>query len=164
MIKSRCTYLCNLKLLLIVSVVLGHSLEQINAQESMVYRLIYLFHKSRTGAHRGDSLCVDPGDNCAGRAAGRVFVHEADSAFLAFVVSAFALSLGADGSGNPPLAGEAHLRRCFAAFDFDGMFPALRCAAPREVPVPFPDGLFLSLCDAGHFVPGEAAGGAYGQG
>lgn len=44
MIKSRCTYLCNLKLLLIVSVVLGHSLEQINAQESMVYRIIYLFH------------------------------------------------------------------------------------------------------------------------
>lgn len=44
MIKSRCTYLCNLKLLLIVLVVLGHSLEQINAQDSMIYRIIYLFH------------------------------------------------------------------------------------------------------------------------
>lgn len=44
MIKSRCAYLCNLKLLLIVLVVLGHSLEQINAQDSMIYRLIYLFH------------------------------------------------------------------------------------------------------------------------
>ena len=44
MIKNRCTYLCNLKLLLIVLVVLGHSLEQINAQDSMIYRIIYLFH------------------------------------------------------------------------------------------------------------------------
>lgn len=44
MIKNRCTYLCNLKLLLIVLVVLGHSLEQIHAQDSMVYRIIYLFH------------------------------------------------------------------------------------------------------------------------
>lgn len=44
MIKNRCTYLCNLKLLLIVLVVLGHSLEQINAQGSMIYRIIYLFH------------------------------------------------------------------------------------------------------------------------
>ncbi len=44
MIKSRCTYLCNLKLLLIVLVVLGHSLEQTGAQDSAVYRLIYLFH------------------------------------------------------------------------------------------------------------------------
>ena len=44
MIKNRCTYLCNLKLLLIVLVVLGHSLEQIQAQGSIVYRIIYLFH------------------------------------------------------------------------------------------------------------------------
>lgn len=44
MIKSRCTYLCNVKLVLIVLVVLGHSLEQVGAQESILYRIIYLFH------------------------------------------------------------------------------------------------------------------------
>lgn len=44
MIKSRAAYLCNLKLLLIVLVVLGHSLEQVGAQGSLLYQTIYLFH------------------------------------------------------------------------------------------------------------------------
>lgn len=44
MIKSRSPYLCNLKLALIVLVVLGHSLEQIGGQNTLLYRFIYLFH------------------------------------------------------------------------------------------------------------------------
>ncbi|MGM9640875.1 MAG: acyltransferase family protein [Faecousia sp.] len=42
--KSRTAYLCNLKLLLIVLVVLGHSLERVGAQSCLAYRVIYLFH------------------------------------------------------------------------------------------------------------------------
>lgn len=38
MIKSRAAYLCNVKLLLIVLVVLGHSLEQVGGQDGLLYR------------------------------------------------------------------------------------------------------------------------------
>lgn len=44
MIKSRAAYLCNVKLLLIVLVVLGHSLEQVGGQDGLLYRAVYLFH------------------------------------------------------------------------------------------------------------------------
>ncbi|MCD8141692.1 MAG: hypothetical protein LUD83_00195 [Clostridiales bacterium] len=43
-IKKRAAYLCNVKLLLLVLVVLGHSMEQVGMKGNLLYRLIYLFH------------------------------------------------------------------------------------------------------------------------
>lgn len=42
--KSRNPYLCNLKFLLLVLVVLGHSMEQVGLKGNVWYNLIYLFH------------------------------------------------------------------------------------------------------------------------
>lgn len=44
MVKTRSAYLCNLKLLLLFLVVLGHSMEQVGMKGVFLYRFIYLFH------------------------------------------------------------------------------------------------------------------------
>lgn len=44
MVKARSAYLCNLKLLLLFLVVLGHSMEQVGMKGIILYRFVYLFH------------------------------------------------------------------------------------------------------------------------